>query len=344
MAELTAAGAAARGGRGSGYDVPGRTGDVEAGSGSGSANEPARIDGDLPKPDGPPASLPEPVPIEHFGNEAESKLKRTRSRSRFNYVQMVGLVLIPSVIFFFVCFMFANWFWKMPMLVVFVVLLIGFVPLAIGVVPQMRRAATWHFWVSVLAVIAVVCSATVGLATYFAQLRSYWQYKESFSYTNVPPSDPSQAYMDAGKIIFADDARVDSSRSVGYKDVKVYCVAPIIDDTVYEDSVQFWAVGMDCCEARGKFSCDDAWDVRARSALVVTNVEKYPEAIKQAEAAYGLRSAENPLFVRWVVDPWVVQQLYWHMGVGVLMVGLGFNCVCNSLVVCFLNKGFSGLL
>merc|ERR550537_821201 len=154
----------------------------------------------------------------------------------------------------------------------------------------------------------------------------YYAYDENRSYSNVLPTEPAEAHADAGKIKFSHTARVDTTRAMGYKAGSVYCVAPILDDTQL-DRVEYWAAGIDCCPSRGDFNCDDAWNPKAKSgvvildsnALIPTKHDFYMKAAKEAEAAYQLSSAEEPLFVRWVADPQGIQDDYWRAGVGFLV-------------------------
>ena len=80
------------------------------------------------------------------------------------------------------------------------------------------------------------------------------------SYLNVLPSESAAAHADAGKLLFSLDTKVDTSKTVGYRAKHVYCVAPIMD---YATTViQYWAVGVDCCQGRGQFACGDVVDVK----------------------------------------------------------------------------------
>merc|ERR1719159_1832451 len=54
-------------------------------------------------------------------------------------------------------------------------------------------------------------------------------YEEAREYHNVLPSEPAAAHADAGKITFAEAARIDTTKAVGYKAASTYCVAPILD-------------------------------------------------------------------------------------------------------------------
>ena len=166
----------------------------------------------------------------------------------------------------------------------------------------------------------------LGLYNYHEYMFSYWAYDEFREYNNVLPSEPAAAHADAGKLMFSEDARVDTTKAVGFKHTDTYCVAPILDDT-QSSRVEFWAAGMNCCGKRADFKCDDAWDDRARAGVVILDNDSwlpshrdiYMKAVKIAEAAFDVVSAEEPLFVRWVVDPERVQNDFWKSGVGFLV-------------------------
>ena len=48
----------------------------------------------------------------------------------------------------------------------------------------------------------------------------YWLYHDSHAYANVLPSEPAAGYLDAGKLVFADEAHIDARRGMGFKDHK----------------------------------------------------------------------------------------------------------------------------
>jgi len=130
------------------------------------------------------------------------------------------------------------------------------------------RVTHWYRKLGVLSGMATILAMICGSYTYEHHMALYWTYEENQKYTNVLPTEPAAAHADAGKIIFSDTARVDSTRSVGFKAGTVYCVAPILDDT-QQSKVEYWAAGTDCCQQRADFSCDDAWDPKAKSGVVL---------------------------------------------------------------------------
>ncbi|CAK0871501.1 unnamed protein product, partial [Prorocentrum cordatum] len=202
----------------------------------------------------------------------------------------------------------------------------------------------WQFYTVAMCLVAIVAATVVGVFTYGEFLGKYWNARGSHSYANVLPSEDAAGYADAGKLVFAEEARLDVSRALGYKDVNVYCVAPVLDDAPLAE-VQFWAVGVDCCEQRGSFDCDDAWDSDARSGVVVSPLHgwhsQYALAVRQAEHAFELASAQEPVFVRWVVDPEKVTRNYFHFGVGILVVAVAAYGVLSCVVAHFLKTARS---
>jgi len=192
--------------------------------------------------------------------------------------------------------------------------------------------------------VAICLSTVTGLLAYEVYISQYWSCSDSHIYTNVLPSEAAAGYADAGKLVFADEAHVDVRHALGYKSGHVYCVAPIRDESM-SSSVQFWAAGLDCCGARGSFMCDDAWDARARSALVIRSKDWHPEyalAVKQAEAAFGISSVQNPAFVRWVLDPEAVELNYWRMGTSILLVAVLIDFIYSCTMAWLVNSSWKG--
>lgn len=198
---------------------------------------------------------------------------------------------------------------------------------------------TTAFFMGALCFVATVSAAALGYYNYHTNMFPYWSLSSEGEYINLMPTDPAVAHADAGKVVFTDLTRVDSTRAVGYKDGTTYCVAPIMDDSPMT-KVEYWAVGEDCCPGRADFNCDDAWDPKARSGVVIMDVNAtfmprvrpyYKEAVKIAEATYDIASAKEPLFVRWVADPEIIQDDYWRKGVGDLVAFLSIYLLLSFI-------------
>lgn len=206
-----------------------------------------------------------------------------------------------------------------------------------------RMKGSWFGFIGILCIFACVSGTCAGLYNYYTNMFQYWCYDENRAYTNVLPTEPAAAHADAGKIVFSNSARVDTTRAVGYQVGTVYCVAPILDDSQM-DRVEYWAVGTDCCPSRGDFNCDDAWNPNAKSGVVIldatdwfaTKHDYYMKAVKQAEAAYQLSGADMPLFVRWVSDGEALQASFWRRGIGFLFATLAmyllFSIIAGAII------------
>lgn len=254
----------------------------------------------------------------------------------FTFMQLVSLLAVPSFICVVTCTLFADFFHTAHAFV-FIFVTTGIATCLFAYYGDVRRQEQPYRSTMALWILAALVVATVaGSYAYFFYYSRYWSYRDSFSYANILPSEPAASYADAGKIIFAREARIDESKAMGYKDGKTYCVAPILDDSDNLD-VEFWAVGTDCCGARGSFSCDDAWDPKAKAGVVISHSDRFTQydlAVKQAVAAYGLKSANEPLFVRWVVDPTKVEENLKRVGNGILFaVSVIFAMMAGSAAV-----------
>jgi len=205
-----------------------------------------------------------------------------------------------------------------------------------------RMGGSWFLFLGLLCLFAVVNACLVGSYNYWMHMFHYWSFDENRGYTNVLPTEPAEGHQDAGTIVFSNTARVDTTRAVGYKAGTTYCVAPVMDDTQL-DRVEYWAAGTNCCGARGgDFTCDDTWNPKAKSGVVILDMVPgdasistgdtsvgislwapilpyFRKAAKQAEAHYSLTSAKHAIFVRWVADTQVVQDEFWHAGTGFLV-------------------------
>lgn len=180
------------------------------------------------------------------------------------------------------------------------------------------KGAPIYMYLGLLGALATTCGAAVGYNIYDRISVLYWLSASRASYTDVVPSNLGASYADAASLTFSQDARVDLRRVLGFRnwdgDSSTYCVAPVLDRTLVAESgeVQYWAVGTDCCGPSWGFRCGAVLNPAARSGLVISRgagsrraAEKYHRfqlAAHQAGAMYGIRAADEPVFVRWSED------------------------------------------
>lgn len=238
----------------------------------------------------------------------------------FGLLELSSIVVVPWLVCVTICYMFAVIYHAAPG-AVWLIILVGLVVCMSMIRNDHQKDYREHGLVDSsvahLCLVAIFLSTFFGVVAYQGFYSKYWLSHNSHSYANVLPSEAAAAYGDAGKLIFSEDARLVVSKSLGYKDGSVYCIAPIQDDA--DSKVQFWAAGYDCCGARGSFSCDDAWDNKAHAGVVLQPEPKFLEAVHQAQAAFGLEAAKEPVFVRWVVDPERVELKNFLFGNGILV-------------------------
>lgn len=191
--------------------------------------------------------------------------------------------------------------------------------------------------------VALALAALGGEENYRWHMLSYYQFQDLAAYTNIDPSlDKGQSYMDAGQVYFREDSRVATEQMVVFRSDGVYCAAPIIsqpivnqdgEEQVEQDgpfkvsksyTVDFWAVGMDCCDQETKvFTCGAVPDNAARAGIRLLRDDIRPFyllAVQQwaarlcpvddntaegrAQAAPLIcPQARHPLFFHWVRDP-----------------------------------------
>lgn len=80
------------------------------------------------------------------------------------------------------------------------------------------------------------------------------------------------------------------------------CVAPIMDGTGKQTSAEFWAAGIDCCDAKGGFKCGAVDDAAARSGERMKDDQGfYHAAIMMAELRYNLKTLPpaTPTYWTW---------------------------------------------
>jgi len=176
--------------------------------------------------------------------------------------------------------------------------------------------------VSLLA-LGSLCLLAILTGTYLGELgwiyfwQGFWWMNIGQQSVATTASTLAGARIDAATLSFhtaSNDTSVDASRSAGYKDTDTFCVAPIMSpETAGADfpRVNFWAVGVNCCEKYGSFTCDASRSPSAASGVVQLNGgfpcpscnnDKFALAISKAESQYGLVSAPDALLLRWVAS------------------------------------------
>lgn len=181
-----------------------------------------------------------------------------------------------------------------------------------------------HRGLGTAGIICMLISTVAGFHGYFTFVQPARALEDLRVITNVLPSQPAESHGDAVALTFAQGTTVDDTKAVGLKMIEggphTYCAAPILDDSQGE-RVEYWAIGVDCCEGVLSFNCGDAANPLNLQGLVVpdptssgdilwSSFDKYlaaplgrrhlfTQAIKQAEALHGVTSAKDPMLLEW---------------------------------------------
>jgi len=224
------------------------------------------------------------------------------------------------------------------------------------------RNRYWISWGSLFFAQSAVVGLVVGFFLYFRSLAYYYRYTELRSYTNVAAAQPADAFADASMFLWSEDTRLDTMRSVGYRSKwtgETYCVAPIVDGVMgNDDTISYWAVGENCCNARAAFWCGDTKTPDVRSALAVLEPEdvvrpfmqwavlgasypRYEKAIRLQEATFATKAAKVVKLVTWTRDPFTIMDSYYTDAAwACLWISLGYffllecaACVCAGYLL-----------
>lgn len=202
-----------------------------------------------------------------------------------------------------------------------------------------------HFWYTlcfVTCIIAWLLGFYAGQQNYLSYILPYMEIKSLNLYTSVDPSMyRGQQLMDAGRIVFTHGTHLDLRKSMGFRNLDVYCVAPItIGNGSSVESYDFWAVGLNCCSGHGTdFHCGEYLNPNALSGLRLMRDDQRPYfrlAVQQAEAAYNIR-AVHPIFVHWLEDPSIEINSFQEIGYRNLLLAMFLffagNLILLALIV-----------
>lgn len=201
----------------------------------------------------------------------------------------------------------------------------------------------WFLFFFVMMCIAWILAIVLGDINFHLNLEPFYDLQSLNAYPSVDPSlMQGKEMMDVGRVFFVKDAMLDMTRTMAFKNLDHYCIAPITKGTIGApellDSYDFWAVGMNCCSgARNDFHCGDVTNPSAKGGLRLMHDEERPFyrlAVQQAEATYNIK-ANHPLFFTWMQDPNAAVNAYREGGMSWYLMGIsGHFCFNLFCVVC----------
>eukprot|EP00747_Dinoflagellata_sp_TGD_P161810 gnl/TRDRNA2_/TRDRNA2_178740_c0_seq1.p1 gnl/TRDRNA2_/TRDRNA2_178740_c0~~gnl/TRDRNA2_/TRDRNA2_178740_c0_seq1.p1 ORF type:complete len:352 (-),score=49.45 gnl/TRDRNA2_/TRDRNA2_178740_c0_seq1:75-977(-) len=242
-------------------------------------------------------------------------------RYRMNLISMAWCLFLP---WFLYCFVYGilsfSLHYKRPWVAYLLVWLSGLLPL-VSVGLSMRQALkrrwhpsedgwrqpTWLVFMAFSLLIAWIVAYILGDLNYFTNMQPYYDLTHLSKHKDIDPSQVrGQQLMDAGPMFFEDGSGLDLKKSMGFKNLDTYCVAPITKDHAQLASYDFWAIGLNCCSGNtADFHCGEYKNPDVSGGVRLMNDEQRPFfrlAVQQAEAAHAIK-ANHPIFLYWTADP-----------------------------------------
>lgn len=251
-----------------------------------------------------------------------SMVKAGQAHRRLNIVAVVVSFFIPWLVF---CLLYAllsfSIHYTMPFLTyltfgVALLLILSIGALAFSVLRRPGRDSvhgfSWYLFLFATSLLAWVLALWAGGRNFASNMQPFYDIMSLNNYTEVNPAETrGQMLMDAGRVRFVAKAQLDLRRAMSFKNLELYCVAPIVmpGELHTTANYDYWAVGKGCCHegtdgGSVDFSCGafDSWT--ARSGVRLTRDDErdnFRLAVRQAESAYNIM-APHPLFFHWVED------------------------------------------
>lgn len=279
-----------------------------------------------------------------------------KSRKRMNIVGICLSLFLPWSVFCVITYVLsfslhydnpvAPWFF-----VAFGALLaVYFLVMAIAQVsrgPGDIYAGTWNVFLFLTLTIAVCVGSSLGDMNYSTNMQQYYDLLNLNDYIDVDPSRMrGQQMMDAGRVKFVKNTKLNVGKAYAFQNLDTYCVAPI---TIYSSDVgtflplasyDFWAVGMNCCGSNQTtdevfYECGDYKDTKARQGLRLMKDDQrafFRLAVQQASSAHQLVS-NHPLFFYWASDAVELLESYREKGFQVYATGMIVHFICQLFLV-----------
>jgi hypothetical protein len=271
-----------------------------------------------------------------------------------NQADMILLVIAPYLLFIFLTWM--GWILRHYCNIanVFIVgicalFCVGLILCSVTVQKKNKKPL---FALGCLSLLAVIVAVVVGHRGWDYSWHQWW-WMQTGRTLGSTAGTPAPARSDAAIISFATVKNgtawtsVDANRAAGYRDGDIYCAAPILDPNVALGDiirVEYWALGINCCDDFGSFTCDASREFRGGGTGVVMkgggmpcnecHTEKFRLAAAKASGVNRMVSAPGALYVRYVSAASTIENEYlgkcvrsffWSLLFGMLIFGtLGF--------------------
>mmetsp|Transcript_21542 Transcript_21542/g.60148 ORF Transcript_21542/g.60148 Transcript_21542/m.60148 type:complete len:320 (+) Transcript_21542:174-1133(+) len=288
------------------------------------------------------------------GNKASIFFARGQ-RQRLNIVSIMKCLFLPWLMF---CFIYAatsfSLHYTSPTLMhalvgVGFVIVLACAAIALLVVLQKwhheYHEPNWYIFLFITMLIGWSLGLLFGDINFKTNMRSFYDYSNLNEYHYVDPARMRGAQlMDAGRVNFVNGTGLDLKRSMGFRNLDTYCVAPITVKGLPLATYDFWAVGLGCCSGNtADFHCGEYDNPHANSGLRFLRDEErafFRLAVQQAEATYGIKS-DHPLFFFWTQSADAGMTSFQDDGHKFFLIGMLVHFCWQALCVGLAVLGFS---
>eukprot|EP00747_Dinoflagellata_sp_TGD_P107667 gnl/TRDRNA2_/TRDRNA2_170189_c0_seq1.p1 gnl/TRDRNA2_/TRDRNA2_170189_c0~~gnl/TRDRNA2_/TRDRNA2_170189_c0_seq1.p1 ORF type:complete len:336 (-),score=62.68 gnl/TRDRNA2_/TRDRNA2_170189_c0_seq1:79-978(-) len=271
-------------------------------------------------------------------------------RRRMNLVAICVNIFAPWFVFsalyavlsFSFHYQHPTWSWLLVVASFIMVVIVGFLAWR---TKKRDRDPMWYTYAALALLVATILASIFGDMNFWYNMQPFYDIENLNTYPSVNPArEKGQQLMDAGRVYFADGTGLDMRKAMGFKNLDLYCVCPIVNGEQQLASYDFWAVGLNCCSGvSSDFRCGEFNNPHARSGLRLMRDDQRPFfrlAVQQAEAAYNIK-ATHPLFFYWMQDPVAEMNSYRDDGFKYYLLGIFTHFAFNLFCVVCATVGFS---
>jgi hypothetical protein len=236
-------------------------------------------------------------PKQNEQNEQNAPLNGGQAVRTTKFWQVVVVITTPWLIYVLLLCAFLFCFHNMaPVTWILVAVCFGLSLLLLGLGIFVSRLL---LFIGVLSLASTLTATLVGMWLHENYLGRYYLLQQpAVGPLNPHGSPPSQ---DIALYQFIDGTFVDDKRTMGYKvGNKLFCVAPVSFPMAYNDSIEYWATGQDCCEPQQHFDCGTARIPGSVMAIAAEPHEAYDKAAIESKAAYDSWGPGKPHFVYFI--------------------------------------------